>query len=131
MNPQKHCHVVRPDYYMMLPKNGEKMNQSKEDSPELHAVYVPGKELCCPFPAHLSALEDCAPTCHRCVRRNHMAMVNCAHSDSGEKWGLAVGWILSTFIHQRNGFMWSNPRSSIGEAAAMKPSNLRQVLTET
>ncbi len=42
-----------------------------------------------------------------------------------------VGCILSTFIHQRNGLMWSNPRGSTGEAAAMRPSNLRQVLTET
>ncbi len=35
-------HVVRPDYYIMLPKNGEKMNQSQEDSSELQAISGTG-----------------------------------------------------------------------------------------
>ncbi len=39
--------------------------------------------------------------------------------------------ILNSLIHQRNGLMWSNPRGSTGEAAAMRPRSLRQVLTET
>ncbi len=84
--------------------------------------------------------------------RDHMATVNCTHSDptleeSGSRHckrgrkqlrdtlirrvaGI-VGCSLSPFIHQRNGLMWSNPRGNTGEAAAMRPSNLRQVLTET
>ncbi len=37
-----------------------------------------------------------------------------------------VGCNLSSFIHQRNALMWSNPRGNTGEAAAM-----RQVPTET
>ncbi len=39
--------------------------------------------------------------------------------------------ILNSLIHQRNGLMWSNPRVSTEEAAAMRPRSLRQVLTET
>ncbi len=42
-----------------------------------------------------------------------------------------VGCNLSSFIHQRNGLMWSNPRGNTGEAAAMRPNSLRQVPTET
>ncbi len=42
-----------------------------------------------------------------------------------------VGCNLSSFIHQRNGLMWNNPRGNTGEAAAMRPSSLRQVPTET
>ncbi len=42
-----------------------------------------------------------------------------------------VGCNLSSFIHQRNGLMWSNPRGNTGEAAAMRPSSLRQVPTDT
>ncbi len=42
-----------------------------------------------------------------------------------------VGCNLSSFIHQRNGLMWSNPRGNTGEAAAMRPSNLRHEPTET
>ncbi len=42
-----------------------------------------------------------------------------------------VGCNLSSFIHQRNGLIWSNPRGNTGEAAAMRPSSLRQVPTET
>ncbi len=38
---------------------------------------------------------------------------------------------LSSFIHQRNGLMWSSPRGNTGEAAAMRPNSLRQVPTET
>ncbi len=32
-----------------------------------------------------------------------------------------VKQILNSLIHQRNGLMWSNSRSSTGEAAAMRP----------
>ncbi len=42
-----------------------------------------------------------------------------------------VGCNLSSFIHKRNGLMWSNPMGYTGEAAAMRPSSLRQVPTET
>ncbi len=74
-------HIVRSDYYMMLPKNGEKMHQSQEDSSEFQVVYVPGNELSCPFPVRRSAFEDRAPACHWCVRRDHMATVNRIDSD--------------------------------------------------
>ncbi len=74
-------HIVSSDYYMILPKNGEKMHQSQEDSPDFQAVYVPGKELSGPFPAHWSAFEDRAPARHWCVRRDHMATVIRTHSD--------------------------------------------------
>ncbi len=73
-------HIVRSDYDMMLPENGEKIHQSQEDSPEFQAVYVPGKELSCPFPARRSAFEDRAPARHWCVRRDHMATVDRTHS---------------------------------------------------
>ncbi len=39
--------------------------------------------------------------------------------------------ILNGLIHQKKGLMWSNPRGYTGEAAAMRPRSLRQVLTET
>ncbi len=42
-----------------------------------------------------------------------------------------VGCNLSSFIHQRNGLMWSSPRGNTGEAAAIRPNSLRQVPTET
>ncbi len=74
-------HIVRSDYDMMLPENGEKIHQSQEDSPEFQAVYVPGKELSCPFPARRSTFEDRAPAHHWCVRRDHMATVDRTHSD--------------------------------------------------
>ncbi len=74
-------HIVRSDYDMMLPENGEKIHKKQEDSPEFQAVYVPGKELSCPFPARQSALEDRAPACHWCIRRDHMATVDRTHSD--------------------------------------------------
>ncbi len=62
-------HIVRSDYDMLLPENGEKIYQSQEDSPEFQAVYVRGKELSCPFPARRFAFVDRAPACHWCVRR--------------------------------------------------------------
>ncbi len=42
-----------------------------------------------------------------------------------------VGCNLSSFIHQRNGLMWSSPRGNTVEAAAMRPNSLWQVPTET
>ncbi len=42
-----------------------------------------------------------------------------------------VGFNLSSFIHQRNGLMWSSPRGNTGEAAAIRPNSLWQVPTET
>ncbi len=57
-------HVVRPDYDMMLPEDGEKIHQSQEDSPEFQAIYVPREELSCPFPARRSAFEDRSPARH-------------------------------------------------------------------
>ncbi len=42
-----------------------------------------------------------------------------------------MGCNLSSFIHQWNGLMWSNSRGNTEEAAAMRPSSLRQVPTET
>ncbi len=41
------------------------------------------------------------------------------------------GCNLSSFNHQRNGLMWSNPRGNTGDAAAMRPSSLRHEPTET
>ncbi len=42
-----------------------------------------------------------------------------------------VGCNLSSYIHQRNSLMWSNPRGNTGEAAAMRPSSLWHEPTET
>ncbi len=39
--------------------------------------------------------------------------------------------ILNSLIYQRNSLRWSNPRGSTGEAGAMRPRSLQQVLTET
>ncbi len=118
-------HIVHPDYDMIPPENGEKLLQSQEDSPEFQAVYMPREELFLPLPARRSAFEDRIPACHWCFRRDHMATVDRTHSHP------AVWCNLSSFIHQRNGLMWSNPRGNTGEAAAMRPNSLRQVPTET
>ncbi len=131
------------------PENGEKILQSQEDSPEFQAVYMPREELLLPLPARRSAFEDRAPACHWCVRGDHMATVDLTplrrktgshhikrgrrqlHDTLIRRVAGTVGCNLSSFIPQRNGLMWSNPRSNTGEAAAMRPNSLRQVPTET
>ncbi len=54
-------HVVRPDYDMIPPEDGEKIHQSQEDSPEFQAIYVPREELSCPVPARLRRPSKTAP----------------------------------------------------------------------
>ncbi len=82
------------------------MNQYQEDGSELQAVYVPGEEL------HIKKVwKQLRDTLIRQVAG-------------------PLERILNRLIHQRNGLMWSNPRGSIGEAAAIRPRSLRQVLTE-
>ncbi len=85
---------------------GGKINQYQEDGSELQAVYVPGEEL------HIKKVwKQLRDTLIRQVAG-------------------PLERILNRLIHQRNGLMWSNPRGSIGEAAALRPRSLWQVLTE-
>ncbi len=77
-----YLHVVRPDNHMTPPERGEKVNQCQEDSSQLQTVYVQKEELSYPDSARRSALEDRATACQGYVRRNHLATVNRAHSDS-------------------------------------------------
>ncbi len=82
-------HVVCHDNHMAPPEWGEKVNQSQDDSSQLQAVYVPGEELSFPNSTRWSALEDRTPACQGCVRHDHLAMVNRAHSNSTlEKMGI-------------------------------------------
>ncbi len=62
------------------PRTRRKYFKCQEDSPEFQAVYMPREELFLPLPARRSAFEDCAPACHWCVRRDHMAAVDRTHS---------------------------------------------------
>ncbi len=73
-------HIVRPDYDMIPPENGEKILQSQEDSPEFQAVYMPKEELFLLLSTRRPSFEDRAPACHWCVRRDHMATVDRTHS---------------------------------------------------
>ncbi len=57
-------HIVRLDYDMIPPENGEKILKSQENSPEFQAVYMPKEELFLPLSARRSAFEDRAPACH-------------------------------------------------------------------
>ncbi len=57
-------HIVRPDYNMMPPENGEKILKSQEDSPEFQAVYMPKEELFLPLSTRRPSFEDRAPACH-------------------------------------------------------------------
>ncbi len=56
-------------------EKGEKVNQCQEDSSQLQPVYVPREELSCPDSARWSALEDHAPACQGCIRRNHLTPI--------------------------------------------------------
>ncbi len=96
-----HHHVVHPDYHMTPPEKEEKVAGRR--------LWAPGS-LCARRGTLLS--KHHAPVC---LRRPHPSQsLMCPSQPCPPK-----------------GFMWSNPRRSTGEAAAMRPRSLRQVLTET
>ncbi len=125
-------HIVRPDYNMMPPENGEKILQSQEDSPEFQAVYMPKEELFLPLSTCRPSFEDILTPLWRKTGSRHINRCQQQLRDTLiRRVAGTVGCNLSSFIHKRNGLMWSSPRGNTGEAAAIRPNSLRQVPTET
>ncbi len=100
---------------MMVPKNGEKINQSQENSSELQTVYVPGKELSCPSHARPSALEDCAPACHRCVHCNQIKsnqikslLLSHHHSTSALVSEILMSVLQTVQKEQQTSYIWTD-----------------------
>ncbi len=140
-------HVVCPDNHMTPPEWGEKVNQCQEDGSQLQAFYVPVQTLhaglplkTTPQPVKNASIVTIwrrwiAPILNTLWRKRGSHQIKRVRKQLCDTLTSRVAgpveWTPESLIHQMNGLMWSNPRGSSGEAVAMRPKSLWQVLTET
>ncbi len=141
-------HIVRPDYDMIPPRTGRKYFKARKTALSSRQFICQERNSC--FHSPLAGLPSktapqpvidasvviiwrqwitpiLTPLQSRHIKRGRQQL----RDTLIRRVAGTVGCNLSSFIHQRNGLMWNNPRGNKGEAAAMRPNSLRQVPTET